>query len=131
MQTAVKVLREFVADIEAVGTEFTQRDWPDLMETYRHAKEALANPPAATKGWREQFDQLRDSMDSMEMALWEPRKVIVTCSGGVLGLKEASPDVEVVFRDYDVEGCGDELTRDEDGDEMREWVEHEAEKGAQ
>ncbi len=43
-QNIMKVLHEFVADIEATGTEATRRDWPDLLVTYEHAKAALAKP---------------------------------------------------------------------------------------
>ncbi len=39
---AIEVLREFVADIEAVGVKQTAEDWPDLVITYRKAKKALA-----------------------------------------------------------------------------------------
>lgn len=39
---AIKVLREFVEDCEAVGEPALLRDWPDLYDTLRHAREALA-----------------------------------------------------------------------------------------
>lgn len=38
----MKVLQEFVNDIEAVGPEYVQEDWPDLYVTYQKAKRLLA-----------------------------------------------------------------------------------------
>ena len=37
----LEVVREFVSDIEQVGLDQTQEDWPDLVVTYEHAKNAL------------------------------------------------------------------------------------------
>jgi hypothetical protein len=39
--TPTEVLREFIEDVEAVGEEHVATEWPDLVETYRKAKEAL------------------------------------------------------------------------------------------
>lgn len=40
--TAEDVLKEFVADIEAVGQEHVQMEWPDLLETYKKAVTVLS-----------------------------------------------------------------------------------------
>ena len=37
----LKVLAEFVADIEAVGADTVRQDWPDLIVTYEKARAAL------------------------------------------------------------------------------------------
>jgi len=34
---AIEVLKELIRDIQSVGEEYTQEDWPDLYETYLHA----------------------------------------------------------------------------------------------
>ena len=39
-------LREFVADVDAVGVEAVGEDWPDLILTYKCAKAALAKGEA-------------------------------------------------------------------------------------
>jgi len=46
------VLTEFVTDVEAVGLDTLQCDWPDLAVTYAHAKAILAEarPPQGEKG---------------------------------------------------------------------------------
>jgi len=36
-------LREFIADIDAVGLSHVQEEWPDLVVTYEHAKTALSS----------------------------------------------------------------------------------------
>lgn len=41
LEEALKVLREFVADIEAVGVDHVQEEWPDLLPTYLSAKRVL------------------------------------------------------------------------------------------
>lgn len=38
--SALQVLKEFIADVEAVGYEHVCEDWPDLSITYRKAKKA-------------------------------------------------------------------------------------------
>lgn len=38
--TAIGILREFVADVEAVH-DWARKEWPDLMVTYRKAKGLL------------------------------------------------------------------------------------------
>lgn len=47
--TAEDVLRELIADVKAVGSRYVAEDWPDLFETYRHAKAVLANKPRRRK----------------------------------------------------------------------------------
>lgn len=41
---ATDVLREFVADVDAVH-DWARKEWPDLMVTYRKAKGLLDEPP--------------------------------------------------------------------------------------
>jgi len=41
MPNEIDTLKEFVADVEAVGVDSVQEDWPDLVVTYEHAKNAL------------------------------------------------------------------------------------------
>ena len=49
-QDALRVLNEFVADIEAAGEKAVEADWPDLFVTYLKARrlvrddESEANP---------------------------------------------------------------------------------------
>lgn len=42
--TVEDVLREFMSDIEDVGLDHTREEWPDLLVTYKHAREALGLP---------------------------------------------------------------------------------------
>jgi len=42
---AIEILREFVADVEAVH-DWARKEWPDLMVTYRKAKGLLDDPVA-------------------------------------------------------------------------------------
>lgn len=41
LPSAVDVLREFVRDVEAVGIESVEDEWPDILVTYRKAKRVL------------------------------------------------------------------------------------------
>lgn len=40
-ESPVTLLAEFVADIDAVGVDTVQQDWPDLVVTYEKARAAL------------------------------------------------------------------------------------------
>jgi hypothetical protein len=42
--TPEEVLHEFTRDIEAAGIDTVADDWPDLLMTYKHAKECLWEP---------------------------------------------------------------------------------------
>ena len=56
-------------------------------------------------------------------------KVIITVSGGVADVSQKPKGIEVVIRDYDVEGCDEGLlSKDEDGDQCAEQVWYEDEE---
>lgn len=40
---ATNILREFVDDVEAVGIHQIENEWPDIAETYKHAKKFLGD----------------------------------------------------------------------------------------
>jgi hypothetical protein len=45
----VGVVKDFIADIEAVGVKTVQEDWPDLVPTYRNAKRLLKKLEGASR----------------------------------------------------------------------------------
>jgi len=48
--SAIAILREFVADVEAVH-DWARKEWPDLMVTYRKAKGFLDEPQPRPKSY--------------------------------------------------------------------------------
>ncbi len=50
MNTAISILREFVADVDAVH-DWARKEWPDLMVTYRKAKGFLDEPQPRPKAY--------------------------------------------------------------------------------
>lgn len=41
MTTDIKILAEFIADVEAVGVATVEQEWPDLYATYERAKATM------------------------------------------------------------------------------------------
>ena len=44
-KSARQVLKEFIEDVDRVGIDHVRLDWPDLLATHAHAKNALRYDP--------------------------------------------------------------------------------------
>ena len=105
--TSEDVLRELVADVEAVFGDdpppYTKHDfdemfdgWTDLSDTYHHAKEVLAAPSKA-------------------------QEVHIYVRGGVV--QGVQCPVKAIVHDYDVEGCDEGDSRLKTDDEGEQYLE--------
>lgn len=65
------ILREFTADVEAVGIKSVARDWPDLAITYRKAKAAVDSRPVWAALLKAADDLLVNARDTGECFLDE------------------------------------------------------------
>lgn len=76
---AEAVIREFVKDFDAVGLEHVREDWPDLVDTYWHARRYLEGKieyecqngcgsfgPEMVKKWWPDLDNIRERISPGE-----------------------------------------------------------------